>query len=192
MDSRALKIENDKRLDILFCCLEGTGFSLSCNLRTTYANITYANVKDEFEQRFFLDECKSNLQIKLQNLKLVQGTPVNALVTELRNTIRGLYGIEDSNMINDLLSTIHLLSTLDESLRGEAKQFQLTGNRTLENLLEFVNNKMGLQSFSHNVENAAIVGQNSTNNRLTRLQKMMELLTDGSSQNSRPLCSNCL
>ena len=76
----------------------------------------------------------------------------------------------------------HLLCTLDESLRGEAKIFQLTGNKTLENLVEFVNTKMGLQSFGHGVEYAAIVGQNSTNDCLTRLENMMEkLLTDRTS-----------
>ena len=48
---RALEIENDKRLDILFCCL-----------RAANANITYAQVKDEFEQRFCGDEYKWNLQ----------------------------------------------------------------------------------------------------------------------------------
>ena len=39
----SLKTKNDKRLDILFCCLEGTAFS---PLRTANANITYAQVKD--------------------------------------------------------------------------------------------------------------------------------------------------
>ena len=85
----------------------------------------------------------------------------------------------------------HLLSTLDESLRGEAKIFQLTGNKTLKNLLEFVNIKMGLQSLSHGVEYAAVVGQNSINDRLTRLENMMEkLLTDHTSQNNRRFYSN--
>ena len=69
---RALEIENNKRLDILFCCLEGTAFSHLCNLRTADANITYAQVKDEFEQRFCGDEYERNLQIKLQNLKFVK------------------------------------------------------------------------------------------------------------------------
>ena len=51
---------------------------------------------------------------------------------------------------------------------------------------------MSLQSFSHGVEYAAIAGQNSTNDRLTRLENMMEkLLTDRTSQNDRPLYSNC-
>ena len=49
--SRALEIENDKRLDILFCCLEGTAFSHLCNLRTANANIAYAQVKDEFANK---------------------------------------------------------------------------------------------------------------------------------------------
>ena len=70
---------------------------------------------------------------------------------ELRNTIRALYGIQGSNIIRDLTMN-HLLSTLDECLRGEAKIFQLTGNNTLENLLEFVNTKLGLQSFSQCVD----------------------------------------
>ena len=45
---RALETENDKKLDILFCCLEGTAFSHFCNLRAADANITYVQVKDEF------------------------------------------------------------------------------------------------------------------------------------------------
>ena len=76
----------------------------------------------------------------------------------------------------------HLISTLDESLRGKAKIFQRAGNKTLENLLEFVNTKMGLQWFSHSVEYAATVGQNSTNDQLTRIEDMMKnLLTDHTS-----------
>ena len=50
---------------------------------------------------------------------------------------------------------------------------------------------MGLQSFSHSVEYAAIAGQNSTNDCLSGLENMMgKLLTDRTSQNSRPVCSN--
>ena len=112
-------------------------------------------VKDKFEQRFCGEEYKKNLQIKLQNLKFVKGTRTNSSATAVRNTIRALYGIQDSNIISDLAMN-HLLSTLDGSLRGEAKIFQLTGNKTLETLLEFVNTKMGLQSFSHGVEYAAM------------------------------------
>ena len=59
-------------------------------------------------------------------------------------------------------------------------------------MLEFVNTKVGLQSFSHAVEYAAIVGQNSTNDCLTRPENIMEkLLTDRTSQNNRLFCSNC-
>ena len=58
---RALEIENDKKLDILFCCVEGTVFSYLYNLRAADANITYAQIKDEFEQRFCGDEYKKIL-----------------------------------------------------------------------------------------------------------------------------------
>ena len=58
---RALEIENDKKLDILFCCVEGTVFSYLYNLKAADANITYAQIKDEFEQRFCGDEYKRNL-----------------------------------------------------------------------------------------------------------------------------------
>ena len=105
--------------------------------------------------------------------------------------MRRLYGNQGSNIISSLAMN-HLLSTLDESLREEAKIFQLTGNKTLENLLEFLNTKMGLQSFNHGFECAAIAGQNSTNDRLTILENIMEkLLTDCTSQNNRLFCSNC-
>ena len=57
---RALETENDKRLDILLSCLEGTAFSYLNNLRIANANITYAQVKEEFEQRFCGDDCKQS------------------------------------------------------------------------------------------------------------------------------------
>ena len=58
-----------------------------------------------------------------------KGTPINSFVKVLRNTIRALYGIQDSNIISDH-AIKYLLSTLDESLRREAKIFQLTGIKT--------------------------------------------------------------
>ena len=83
----------------------------------------------------------------------------------------------------------HLLSTLDESLKGEVKMSELTEHKTFENLLESINTKMGLQTFSHGDEYAAIADQNSINDCLTRLENMMEkLLTDPTSQNNRPFC----
>ena len=60
-------------------------------------------------------------------------------------------------------------------------------------MFEFVNTKMGLQSFSSDVEYAAIAGQNSTNDRLTSLENVMEkLLKDRTSQNNRPFCKTTL
>ena len=109
---RALENENDKRLDIFFCCSEGTAFSHLCNLRAANANITYAQVKYEFEQRFCRDEYKSNLRIKLQNLKFVKDTPINSFAAEARNTIRSLYGIQDPKIISNLALN-DLLRTLD-------------------------------------------------------------------------------
>ena len=143
-----------------------------CNLRSANANITYAQVKDEFEQRFCEDEYMRNLQIKLKNLKF-KGTPINSFATELRNTI-----------ISDLAMN-HLLSTLDEILRGEAKIFQLTGNKTLRNFLEFVNTKMGIQSLSHSVEYAAIVDQNCTHERISHQRCSVKNVFLEISQNSQ-------
>ena len=131
-----------------------------------------------------MDKKKSASQVT--KLKFVKSTSVNFFTTELTNTITALYRIWDSNIVSDLAMN-HLLSTLDESLRGEAKIFQLMGNTTLENLLELVNKKMGLQSFSYGVEYAAIASQNSTNDRLTRIENMVrKLLMDHTSQNNRP------
>ena len=129
---KALEIENDKSSVILCCCLEGTAVSHLCSLRAANVNITYAQVKYEFVQRFCGDEYKRNLPIKLQNFKYVKGTPINSFATELRITLRALYRIQQSNMISDVAAN-NLLKTLHESLRGEAKIFQLTGN-LFENL----------------------------------------------------------
>ena len=56
---RALEIENDKMLDY-FLLFKRTAFSHLSNLRTANANITYAQVKDEFEQRFCGDDYKQS------------------------------------------------------------------------------------------------------------------------------------
>lgn len=113
-----------------------------------------------------------------------KGTPINSFVKVLRNTIRALYGIQDSNIISDH-AIKYFLSTLDESLRREAKRFQLTGIKTQENVSEFVNSKMGLQPFSHGVE------YNSINDLLTILGNMTKnLLIDSTSQNNRLFGSN--
>ena len=48
---------------------------------------------------------------------------------------------------------------------------------------------MGLQSFCHGVEYAAMADRNSTNDRLTRLENMMEkLLTDRTFKITDHLC----
>lgn len=119
-----------------------------------------------------------------------KGTPINSFVKVLRNTIRALYGIQDSNIISDH-AIKYLLSTLDESLRREAKIFQLTGIKTQENVSEFVNSKMGLQPFSHGVEYTVIEGHNSINDLLTILGNMTKnLLINSTSQNNRLFGSN--
>ena len=45
---------------------------------------------------------RGNLEMKLQNLKFVKGKPINSFATEIRNTIRAFYGIQDSDIFNDL------------------------------------------------------------------------------------------
>ena len=60
---RALEIENDKMLDYFVLLFKRTAFSHLSNLRTANANITYAQVKDEFEQRFCGDDYKQSYKI---------------------------------------------------------------------------------------------------------------------------------
>ena len=82
----------DNNLEVLpsFAVQRGLLFPI-CVISEQQIPTLHAPVKDEFEQTFCRDEYKRNLQVKLQNLKMVKVTPVNSFTTEARNTIRAIY-----------------------------------------------------------------------------------------------------
>ena len=94
----------DNNLEVLpsFAVQKGLLFPI-CVISEQQIPTLHAQVKDEFEQRFCRDEYKRNLQVKLQNLKLVKVTLVNSFTTEARNTIRAIYWIQDPNIIYFLI-----------------------------------------------------------------------------------------
>ena len=65
----------------------------------------------------------------------------NAFIDELAKTIRELFDIEEQQTITSIAIN-HIISNLEEDLRQEAKIFQLSGNKSLENVLEFIVTKM--------------------------------------------------
>ena len=61
----------------------------------------------------------------------------------LRNTIEELYGLqENANDAIDAIAINHAVSGLSEGIRSQAKILQLTGNKSLECLLELVEDKL--------------------------------------------------
>ena len=65
----------------------------------------------------------------------------NAFIDELAKTIRELFDIEEQQTITSIAIN-HIISNLEEDLRQEAKIFQLSGNKSVENVLEFIVTKM--------------------------------------------------
>ena len=171
-------VVEDKKLDTLLCCVNGTAFSYLCELKDDTTNqATYASAKTAFAARFCGAEFKRCLQIKLQGMKFTKGTSINTFANELNTIIKQLYGITDATVITSI-ATNHLVNNLDPWLREEAKMFQLSGVDNLENLLEFVSLKMTSSSFGRNEAAAVETSAMSTSERgrLEKLESMMEKL----------------
>lgn len=83
----------------------------------------------------------------------------------------------------EAIATNHVISSLDDSLRKEVQILQLAGNDKLENLLELIETKIEGNLFSVSAVKedgqiygavAAASGATGYDNRLDKLEKMME------------------
>ena len=121
---RALGVADNKFRDILLCSTESTAFTFLAQ-KISDDN----NVKIEMKRRFFGDDYRRTLQNKFRELVFRKGMMTNAFIDELAKTIRELFDIEEQQTI-----TINrIISNLEEDLRQEAKIFQLSWNKSLEN-----------------------------------------------------------
>lgn len=128
--------------------------------------------------------------MKLQNLKFTKGTQINTFVNGLKTTIKHLYGIADANTISSIALN-HVINNLNSNLREEARLFQLSGNKNIENLLEFISVKMGMTSLS-NIDTAAALKRNKRDDRIERLENLEKVLTKlDQHERKKQICEHC-
>ena len=72
----------------------------------------------------------------------------------MRRLIRELYNLADLDETSiDAIAINHVIAQLDEQVRQDVKMLQLAGNKSLERLLDLVNNKLsGNPLFSNYVQ----------------------------------------
>ena len=101
------------------------------------------------------------------------------LAHTLTNTIKELYGLQgNANDAIDAIAINHVVSGLSEEIRSQAKILQLTGNKSLNCLLELVEDKLsGNMLF---VNSSTVRDKNNApkveSDRITRLEQMFETL----------------
>ena len=197
--AKALDVNPTKWKDILLCSTESTAFTFIANKISEDNNITYDTLKAEMKTRFFGEDYRRTLENKFRELVFKKGTIVNSFIDILTKTIRELFDIVETETITSIAIN-HVISNLDDDIRQEAKIFQLSGNKSLENLLEFINTKMEGNNLTPKVDIAygsVPIATGGTEDRIDRLEKMMtKILEKMETSNSKPVqstvtCSFC-
>ena len=113
-------------------------------------------------------------------------------MNDLSTTIKYLYNVNDAEIIRTIALN-HIISNLDDTLRSEATIFQLTGNKSIENLLEVLSTKMSissLRSIDHQVASASF-DKNINDTRLGKLEAMMEKVLTRLDKPTQLVCNFC-
>ena len=201
---KALGVTENKYRDILLCSTESTAFTFLAQ-KIFDDTISYNNVKVEMKRRFFEDDFRRTLQNRFGELVFGKGMPTNVFIDDLSKTIRELFDIGGKETIISIAIN-HVISNLEEDLRKEAKMFQLTGNKSLEVLLEFAETKMEGNHFKPKYEPSIPYGSVSTatnagkdGERLDRLEQIVNniaikldiLSANDKSQRNNTICSFC-
>ena len=130
--TRALDINQEKWRDILPSFTESIAFTFIATKIVEDETITYNTLKIEMKRSFFGGEYRRTLHHKLSELIFRKGINVSTFIEELTKNNREIFEIEDPETINSIASN------LEEDMHQDAKVFQLTGNKSLENLLELI------------------------------------------------------
>lgn len=92
----------------------------------------------------------------------------------MTKTICEHFDIEEADTLNSIAIN-HVVSNLEEDMRQEGKVFQLTGNKSLENVLEFIVTKMEGNTLKPSFDVAKVsygtvpIATGSSNDRIDRL-----------------------
>ena len=142
-------IEDDRKCDVFLCCCDEATFMILSSETANDNEFTYQNAKDLLERTYTGTNYKRTLESKFRSLRFRKGMKINQFFSELFTVIRGLYDIHDENAIQSIAIS-HVVSNLDDAVKGDVKLLQLSGNVKLENILELAESKMQnnyLQSF---------------------------------------------
>ena len=181
VNARALDINQNNWRDILLCFTESTAFTFVPTKIAEDDATTYNTLKIEMKKRFFGDDCRRTLQHKFRELIFRKGSNVNTFIEELTKATRELFDIEDPEIINSIAIN-HVVPNLEEDMRQDERVFQLTGDKSLENLLEFIVIKM--EGNTHkpksevtNVTYGSVpIATGGSNDRIDRLEKMISTI----------------
>ena len=75
--SDALGVENNRKRQVLLCCLEDSAFTLASQRINAANNITYDNLKAALAEAFSGEDYKQTLEKGLRNLKFTKCTYIN-------------------------------------------------------------------------------------------------------------------
>ena len=197
---RALNVTDadGKWKNILLCCTESVAFTTLSEAIVADNTITYAALIQKLKDKFCGVEYKRNLETKLRSLSWKKGINGNLFIHELKTCIKDLYGITDPNTISALAMN-HVVNNLEETIRKEAKIFQLHGSTNLESLIEFLDTRCQGSEFhlpSANTRTAAVEVEDDRIGKLetmvTNLCTKLDSLKSGTNENRREMeCSIC-
>ena len=111
--------------------------------------VAYQDAIDLLERTYTGTNYERTLESKFRLLRFRKGMEINQFCSELYAVVRELYNIHDENAIQSIAIS-HVVSNLDDAIKGDVKPLQLSGNVNLENILELAESKMQtnyLQSF---------------------------------------------
>ena len=120
------------------------------------------------------------------------------LAHTLRNTIKELNGLQgNANDAIDAIAINHVVSGLSEEIRSQAKILQLTGNKSLECLLELVEDKLSGNTLFLN--SSTVLDKNNASkmesDRMTKLEQMFETLLKKidniDESKNKQICGHC-
>ena len=117
--SDALDVENNKKRQVLLCCLEDSAFTLASQRINTENDITYDNLKAALAEAFSGEDYKRTLETKLRNLKF---TNMNLFCNSLCTMIRELYNLTDLvEAFIDAIPINHVIAQLEKKVRQDTK-----------------------------------------------------------------------
>ena len=168
-----LLCRKQQKRQVLLCCLDDSAFTSASQRIYAENDITYDNLKVAFAEAFSGEDYKRTLETKLRNLKFTKDTNKNLFCNFLRTLIRELYNLTDLDATSiDAIAINHVIAQLDEQVRQDVKMLQLAGNKSLEHLLELVNDKLSGNSLLSNYVQVSAAEHSRLDNTESPIEKL--------------------